>query len=83
MLMSKSEYARHRGVSRQTVYDWVAKGEVVLSGKKIDVEATEAHIQDEQEDHVNERSPHTRNDGGQFWAAVKALDDGKLNLAAR
>ncbi|EOV2736605.1 TPA: hypothetical protein RLU14_004952 [Enterobacter cloacae] len=41
MLMSKAGYARHRNVSRQTVYDWVAKGEVVMSGKKIDVEATE------------------------------------------
>lgn len=40
-LMSKSAYARHRNVSRQTVYDWVAKGEVVMSGNKIDVEATE------------------------------------------
>lgn len=50
MLMSKSEYARHRGVSRQTVYDWVAKGEVVLSGNKIDVEATERNMQNEQKD---------------------------------
>ncbi|MDV5571654.1 hypothetical protein [Enterobacter hormaechei] len=40
-VMSKSTYARHCGVSRQTVYDWVAKGEVVMSGNKIDVEATE------------------------------------------
>lgn len=40
-VMSKSAYARHCGVSRQTVYDWVAKGEVVMSGNKIDVEATE------------------------------------------
>ncbi|WP_240355055.1 helix-turn-helix transcriptional regulator [Pectobacterium brasiliense] len=41
MLMSKAEYARHCGVSRQTVYDWVKKGEVILSGVKIDVTATE------------------------------------------
>lgn len=41
MLMSKAGYARYRNVSRQTVYDWVAKGEVVMSGSKIDVEATE------------------------------------------
>lgn len=41
MLMSKAAYARHCGVSRQTVYDWVAKGEVVMSGNKIDAEATE------------------------------------------
>lgn len=45
MLMSKAEYARHRGVSRQTVYDWVAKGEVVVSGTKIDVKATERQQQ--------------------------------------
>ncbi|TDV13400.1 hypothetical protein DET60_103265 [Raoultella planticola] len=45
MLMSKAEYARHRGVSRQTVYDWVEKGEVVLSGTKIDVDATERQQQ--------------------------------------
>lgn len=41
MLLTKAAYARHCGVSRQTVYDWVAKGEVVMSGNKIDVEATE------------------------------------------
>lgn len=41
MLMSKAAYARHCNVSRQTVYDWVAKGEVVMSDNKIDVEATE------------------------------------------
>ncbi|STK43680.1 Uncharacterised protein [Escherichia coli] len=34
MLMSKAEYAKHKGVSRQTVYDWIEKGEVVMSGKK-------------------------------------------------
>lgn len=28
--------------SRQTVYDWVAKGEVVMSGNKIDAAATES-----------------------------------------
>lgn len=41
MLLTKTAYARHCGVSRQTVYDWVAKGEVVMSDNKIDVEATE------------------------------------------
>jgi predicted site-specific integrase-resolvase len=34
MLMSKAEYARHRGVSRQTVYDWIKKGELVMVGSK-------------------------------------------------
>ena len=71
MLMSKSEYARHRGVSRQTVYDWVAKGEVVLSGNKIDVEATESNMQNEQGQHTTRKLEMTY---GQFWAAVKALD---------
>lgn len=47
MLMSKSAYARHCGVSRQAVYDWVARGEVVMSGSKIDVEATEQKRQGE------------------------------------
>lgn len=74
MLMSKSEYARHRGVSRQTVYDWVAKGEVVLLGNKIDVEATERKMQNEQKgqgEHVPRKLEMT---WGQCWAAVKALD---------
>lgn len=35
MLMSKAEYAKYKGVSRQTVYDWIEKGEVVMSGKKL------------------------------------------------
>lgn len=75
MLMSKSEYARHRGVSRQTVYDWVAKGEVVLSGNKIDVEATERNMQNEQKKYLCEYTPCALEmTYGQFWAAVKALD---------
>lgn len=41
MLMTKSEYAKHRGVSRQTVYKWIESGELVMNGKKIDVESTE------------------------------------------
>ena len=45
MLMSKSAYAKYRGVSRQTVYDWIAKGEIVISGSKIDIEATEKQSQ--------------------------------------
>ncbi|EML1555502.1 TPA: DNA-binding protein [Enterobacter hormaechei] len=47
MLLTKAAYARHCGVSRQTVYDWVAKGEVVMSGNKIDVEATEQRTKGE------------------------------------
>lgn len=40
MLLSKSAYARHMGVSRQTVYGWIARGEIVLSGDKVDVDAS-------------------------------------------
>jgi transposase len=32
MLMSKAEYTKHRGVSRQTVYSWIERGEVVRYG---------------------------------------------------
>lgn len=42
MLLSKSAYARHMGVSRQTVYGWIARGEVVISGDKVDVDASQA-----------------------------------------
>jgi hypothetical protein len=41
MLMTKAAYARHKGVSRQTVYDRIAKGELVLVGGKIDASASE------------------------------------------
>jgi len=27
------------GVSRQTVYGWIARGEIVISGDKVDVDA--------------------------------------------
>ena len=30
------------GVSRQTVYGWIARGEIVISGDKVDVEASQA-----------------------------------------
>ncbi|MDE4081547.1 MULTISPECIES: hypothetical protein [Enterobacter cloacae complex] len=42
MLLSKSAYARHMDVSRQTVYGWIARGEIVISGDKVDVDASQA-----------------------------------------
>jgi len=38
--MTKAAYARHKGVSRQTVYDWISRGALVLVGRKIDVNAS-------------------------------------------
>jgi len=82
MLMSKAAYAKHRGVSRQTVYDWIAKGDVVMSGSKIDVVATER-----QQQNVDEAKSENATAGmwphrtlemtwSKFWEAVKA-NDGK------
>ncbi|KLP39034.1 hypothetical protein ABR36_11480, partial [Enterobacter ludwigii] len=42
--MTKTAYARHKGISRQTVYDRIARGELVLVGSKIDVEASEQKL---------------------------------------
>lgn len=42
MLLSKSAYARRMGVRRQTVYGWRARGEIVISGDKVDVDASQA-----------------------------------------
>ncbi|WP_213732195.1 hypothetical protein [Citrobacter europaeus] len=81
MLMSKAEYAKHKGVSRQTVYDWIEKGEVVMSGKKIDVEATERRNSPpaQRKDIVSEMWPERTLEmtWGEFWKAVKARD-GKI-----
>ncbi|HDX9295021.1 TPA: hypothetical protein ROX09_004958 [Escherichia coli] len=81
MLMSKAEYAKHKGVSRQTVYDWIEKGEVVMSGKKIDVEATEQRNSPpaQEKDTVSEMWPERTLEmtWGEFWKAVKARD-GKI-----
>ncbi|VEA69350.1 Uncharacterised protein [Serratia plymuthica] len=44
MLMSKAAYAKHCGVSRQTIYDRIARGELVLVGSKIDVEASKQRL---------------------------------------
>jgi len=79
--MSKAEYAKHKGVSRQTVYDWIEKGEVVMSGKKIDVEATERRnsTSDQDKNAVSEEWPERTLEmtWGEFWKAVKARD-GKI-----
>jgi hypothetical protein len=40
MLMTKAAYARHKGVSRQTVYNQIKKRACAV-GAKIDVSATE------------------------------------------
>lgn len=41
MLMTKASYTRHKCVSRQTVYDRIARCELVLVGSKINVSASE------------------------------------------
>ena len=78
MLMSKAEYAKHKGVSRQTVYDWIEKGEVVMSGKKIDVEATERRnsLPTQEKNTVSQLWPERTLEmtWGEFWKAVKARD---------
>lgn len=76
MLMSKAEYAKYKGVSRQTVYDWIEKGEVIMSGKKIDVEATEQRNSPpaQGKDTISEMWPERTLEmtWGEFWKAVKA-----------
>ena len=78
MLMSKAEYAKHKGVSRQTVYDWIEKGEVIMSGKKIDVEATERRNSPpaQEKNTVSELWPERTLEmtWSEFWKAVKARD---------
>lgn len=46
MLMTKAAYARHKGVSRQTIYDRITRGELVLVGSKIDASASEQKAMD-------------------------------------
>jgi hypothetical protein len=76
--MSKAAYAKRRGVSRQTVYDWIAKGEIVMSGSKIDVEATEIRQStkqqtEQQNSNAPNRWPHRTLEmtWREAWAAVK------------
>ncbi len=78
MLMSKAEYAKHRNVSRQTVYAWIEKGDVVMSGNKIDVDASERMQQDHQPVDDGDRNP--MQDGPvektwrESWDEVKSND---------
>lgn len=44
MLMTKAAYTRRKGVSRQIVYDWIAKGELVLVGGKMDASGTQQNV---------------------------------------
>lgn len=44
MLMTKTAHSRHTGVSRQTVYDRIKKGELVLVGRKIDVRTSSQNV---------------------------------------
>ncbi|WAT05519.1 hypothetical protein O1V64_04230 [Rouxiella badensis] len=77
MLMSKAAYAKHCGVSRQTVYDWIAKGEVVMSGTKIDAVATEGKRQEDKSVIATQGKWENRTlemTWGDFWKAVQAKD---------
>jgi len=72
--MSKSAYAKYRGVSRQTVYDWIKKNEVVVTGNKIDVEATERHQQPTETKGGQWAHRTQEMTWGDFWKAVMAGD---------
>ena len=76
MLMSKAAYAKHRGVSRQTVYDWIAKGEIVMAGSKIDVAATVQQASGKEADTTNGRWAHRTIEmtWAECWEAIKAND---------
>ncbi|MFQ6246551.1 hypothetical protein ACLMPP_19005 [Yersinia enterocolitica] len=76
--MNKSAYAKLRGVSRQTVYDWIAKGEVVVTDGKIDTDATE-HRQ--QAAHKPEATTNRTLEmtWAKFWRAIKS-NDGKFPI---
>ena len=43
-LMSKAAYARHRGVGKSAVSNWVKRGQIVLVGTKVDVAASDAKL---------------------------------------
>ncbi|OMQ22179.1 hypothetical protein [Serratia oryzae] len=81
MLMSKAAYAKYCSVSRQTVYDWIAKGDVVMSGSKIDVEATERQRKggDESGPEITTTDPQESRTlemtWEEFWKAVQAGDN--------
>ncbi|WP_134706614.1 helix-turn-helix domain-containing protein [Rahnella sp. CJA17(1/100)] len=78
MMMSKSEYARYRGVSRQTVYEWIRKGELIMSGSKIFVRENE---QVEIRPEINPVAAQVQSrtlemTWAEFWGAVRT-EDGK------
>lgn len=73
--MSKATYAKYRGVSRQTIYDWMAKGDVVMSGNKIDVEATEQHQKTAQHQAgIGSAEPRIEMTWAECWQVIKASD---------
>lgn len=45
-LVSQADFARQHGVSRKTVTQWKAAGYLVLDGGKVDVEATDAALEE-------------------------------------
>jgi hypothetical protein len=45
-LISPADFAKSLNVSRQTVYNWKARGLLVLAGSKIDAEASKARLQE-------------------------------------
>ncbi len=42
--MSKAAYARHRGVGKSAVSNWVKRGQIVLKDGKVDVAASDAKL---------------------------------------
>lgn len=45
-LSTRADFARLMGVNRSTVTRWAEKGQIVLSGDKIDVEASQQRLRD-------------------------------------
>lgn len=78
MLMSKAEYAKYRNVSRQTVYAWIEKGDVVMAGNKIDVDASERMLQDHHTTECDDQNPipdrSVEKTWRESWDEVKSND---------
>ncbi len=74
--MTQSEYARHRGKSRQYIHRLAKAGVLVMRGGKVDVAASDAVLDDRPEP-VSERvaaAPVEVASGGTTYAQAKTAD---------
>ena len=76
-LITQAAYARHRKVTRQTIFTWKKQGRIIMRGNKVDVVASDARLKETEcpgrKAGADERAGKRSADNAEFYESRAAL----------